>query len=72
MTNALIKTMRNKLGDFLTKEIIFQGCEFVKIRYRTRIKALLKYAKNNDEITAEVKNYRTLLENLKEIEEEVK
>ena len=45
MTNALIKTMRNKLGDFLTKEIIYQGCEFVKSRYRIRIKALHKYAK---------------------------
>lgn len=72
MTNALIKTMRDKLGDFLTKEIIFQGCEFVKSRFRIRIKALHKYAKSNDEIAEEIKQYRTLFENLEEIEDALK
>lgn len=45
MTNALIKLMRDKLGDVLTKEVIYQGCEFLESKSRTKISVLRKYAK---------------------------
>lgn len=69
MTNALIKTMRDKLGDILTKEIIYQGCVFMESKYRTKAVVLKKYAKNNDEITEEIKKLKAMVENLEEIEE---
>lgn len=46
MTNALIKTMRDKLGDSVTKEIIYQGCIWCESKYRTKALILKKYAKN--------------------------
>lgn len=69
MTNALIKTMRDKLGDSLTKEIIYQGCICCESKYRTKSVILKKYAKNNTEIAEEIKKLKAMLENLEEIEE---
>ncbi|MFR1007848.1 MAG: hypothetical protein ACLSF0_13390, partial [Hominilimicola sp.] len=69
MTNALIKTMRDKLGDMLTKEVIYQGCVFMESKYRTKLLILKKYAKNNAEIAEEIKKLKAMFENLEEIEE---
>lgn len=69
MTNALIKTMRDKLGDSVTKEIIYQGCIWCESKYRTKALILKKYAKNNAEIAEEIKKLKAMLENLEEIEE---
>lgn len=69
MTNALIKTMRDKLGDSVTKEIIYQGCIWYESKYRTKALILKKYAKNNAEIAEEIKKLKAMLENLEEIEE---
>lgn len=55
MTNALIKTMRDKLGDSVTKEIIYQGCIWCESKYRTKALILKKYAKNNAEIAEKKK-----------------
>lgn len=69
MTNALIKTMKDKLGDSVTKEIIYQGCIWCESKYRTKALILKKYAKNNAEIAEEIKKLKAMLENLEEIEE---
>lgn len=45
MTNALIKLMRDKLGDALAKDVIYQGCVFYENKYRTKMLTLKKYAK---------------------------
>lgn len=63
MTNALIKLMRDKLGDALAKDVIYQGCVFYENKYRTKMLTLKKYAKNNEEIS----KLRTLIDNLEEI-----
>ena len=72
MTNALIKLMRDKLGDALAKDVIYQGCVFYENKYRTKTSVLRKYAKNNDEITAEICKLRTLIDNLEEIADALK
>nr|DAQ82896.1 MAG TPA: hypothetical protein [Caudoviricetes sp.] len=69
MTNALIKTMKDKLGDSLSKEIIYQGCIWCESKYRTKALILKKYAKNNGEIAEEIKKLKAMVENLEEIEE---
>lgn len=69
MTNALIKTMKDKLGDSLSKEIIYQGCMWCESKYRTKALILKKYAKNNGEIAEEIKKLKAMVENLEEIEE---
>lgn len=69
MTNTLIELMRDKLGDALTIDAIYQGCVFCENKYRTKIRTLKKYAKNNEEITKEISKLRTLIGNLEEIED---
>lgn len=72
MTNALIKLMRDKLGDALAKDVIYQGCEFLESKSRTKISVLRKYAKNNDEISKEISKLRVLIGTLEEIEDALK
>nr|DAS46922.1 MAG TPA: Laminin subunit alpha-1, Laminin subunit matrix, cell adhesion, coiled.13A [Caudoviricetes sp.] len=67
MTNALIKLMRDKLGDALAKDVIYQGCAFYESKYRTKMLTLKKFSKNNEEITEEISKLRTLIDNLEEI-----
>ena len=40
MTNALIKLMRDKLGDALAKDVIYQSCVFYENKYRTKMLTL--------------------------------
>ena len=72
MTNTLIELIRDKLGDALTIDGIYQGCVFYENKYRTKIRTLKKYAKNNEEITKEISKLRTLIGNLEEIEDTLK
>lgn len=67
MTNALIKLMRDKLGDTLAKDVIYQGCVFYENKYRTKMLTLKKFSKNNEEITEEISKLRALIDNLEEI-----
>lgn len=69
MTNALIKLMRDKLGDTLAKDVIYQGCVFYESKYRTKILVLKKYAKNNNEIAEEISKLRALIGDIEKIED---